>query len=78
MTYSLRYFEVQQTIPTPPYIKTMYVTNLPDAVRLSRFMAVSEKRECLIREVKDILYMSTHGDVEPIEMSRRVMDAIVP
>ena len=78
MTYSLRYFEVQQTIPTPPYIKTMYVTSLPDAVRLSRFMANSEKRECLIREVKDILYMSTRGDVEPIEMSRRVMDAIVP
>lgn len=77
MTYSLRYFEVQQTIPTPPYVKTMYVTNLSNAVRLSRFMANSEKRECLVREVKDILYMSTRGDVEPIEMSRRVMDAIV-
>ena len=78
MTYSVRYFEIQQTISTPPFVKTMYVTNLPDAVRLSRCMAVCEKRECLVREVKDVLYMSTRGDVEPIEMSRRVLDAIVP
>jgi len=78
MTYSTRYFEIQQTIPTPPYVKTMYVTNLPDAVRISRYMATSEGRECLVREVKDILYMSTRGDVEPIETSRRVLDAIVP
>lgn len=76
MNYSMRYYEVQQIVPAPPYVKSMYVSDLKEAVRLARFMSCSEKRECLVREVKDILYTSTRGDAEVVEMSRRVINAL--